>query len=485
LSDLSRGSIDSEFNDEAAPQSRESAYQAVVDRLLQSDRYGERWGQHWLDVVRYADTHGFEVNTERPNAWPYRDYVISAFNKDTPYDQFIREQIAGDALGQDAATGFLVTASVLLPGQIGKGRCFDSLGASGFMDEIVNNICQTFLGLSVGCARCHNHKFDPISSRDYYAMQAFVAGVEYEDREINNRESETRKQLAEQIRRRQDSIEFQLAELSPVAVPESTEFPEQVPRQPTTTDPGLTKDTTAYAEATATNAPTAKVLRPAVGASPKNIDRFHPRMARRLRFTVLATNSLEPCIDELEIFDSAGRNIALASLGTRLTTSGDILVANRHDPSYIHDGRYGNESSWLGNETGKGWLEFEFPEVREISRVLWSRDRQGVFEDRLPVEYRIELLCKGQWELVADSSDRRPHIAGMSRGPAFTVEGQSSTDAQLAQKLLDERNQLEQQLKDVSSGQLAFAGRFRQPDSIYLLLRGDQNNPERKSNLPS
>ncbi len=93
----------------------EAAYRAVVERLLASPRYGERWAQHWLDVVRYADTHGFEVNTERPNAWPYRDYVINAFNQDLPYDRFIQEQIIGDTLGQDAATGFLITASVLLP----------------------------------------------------------------------------------------------------------------------------------------------------------------------------------------------------------------------------------------------------------------------------------------------------------------------------------------------------------------------------------
>ena len=96
------------------------AHERVADRLLRSERYGEHWAQQWLDVVRYADTHGFEVNTERPNAWPYRDYVIQALNKDTPYDQFIKEQLAGDAVGKDAATGFLVTASVLLPGQIGQ-----------------------------------------------------------------------------------------------------------------------------------------------------------------------------------------------------------------------------------------------------------------------------------------------------------------------------------------------------------------------------
>ena len=93
----------------------EVAFAEVVDGLLSSPRYGERWAQHWLDVVRYADTHGFEVNTPRPNAWPYRDYVITAFNKDTPFDQFIREQIAGDQLGKDAATGFLMPAARLLP----------------------------------------------------------------------------------------------------------------------------------------------------------------------------------------------------------------------------------------------------------------------------------------------------------------------------------------------------------------------------------
>ncbi|MSU60232.1 MAG: DUF1549 domain-containing protein, partial [Pedosphaera sp.] len=165
---------------------RPDAYERVVEELLESPRYGERWAQHWLDVVRYADTHGFEVNTERPNAWPYRDYVIAAFHRDTPYDQFIREQLAGDALDQDVATGFLVTASVLLPGQIGADDVSKRLARQDSLDEIVNNVGQTFLGLSVGCARCHDHKFDPITARDYYSMQAFFAGVGYGDRPIRN-----------------------------------------------------------------------------------------------------------------------------------------------------------------------------------------------------------------------------------------------------------------------------------------------------------
>ena len=172
-------------------QSRDgSSLQRVVDEFLASPRYGERWAQHWLDVVRFADTHGFEVNTERPNAWPYRDYVIRAFNNDTPYDRFIKEQIVGDATGEDAATGFLVTASALLPDQIGKDAPSMRLARQDSLDEIVNNVGQTFLGLSVGCARCHDHKFDPITAKDYYAMQAFFAGVQYGERPLRDRHSE-------------------------------------------------------------------------------------------------------------------------------------------------------------------------------------------------------------------------------------------------------------------------------------------------------
>ncbi len=191
------------------------ADERVVDRLLGSPRYGERWAQHWLDLVRYADTHGFEVNTERPNAWPYRDYLIRAFNKNTPYDQFIREQIAGDAFGEDAATGFLVTASVLLPGQIGKDEASKRLARQDALDEIVTNISQTFLGLSVGCARCHDHKFDPVSARDYYAMQALVAGVEYGDRPLRTPAAESARAEAARLTARQAEIEKTLGGLPP------------------------------------------------------------------------------------------------------------------------------------------------------------------------------------------------------------------------------------------------------------------------------
>ena len=151
----------------------EHAYAKVVDRLLESDRFGERWGRHWLDVVRYADTVGRTRNLPFPVAWKYRDYVIESFNKDKPFDRFIREQVAGDLLPYDSAservenqiaTGFLAIGAHDLNEPDAKQFDMD------VADEMINVSTRSFLALSVGCARCHDHKFDPIPTTDYYAL---------------------------------------------------------------------------------------------------------------------------------------------------------------------------------------------------------------------------------------------------------------------------------------------------------------------------
>ena len=422
------------------------AFERAVDLLLHSPHYGERWAQHWLDLVRFADTHGFEVNTERPNAWPYRDYVIRAFNEDKPYDRFIQDQIAGDQWGEDAATGFLVTASVLLPGQIGKDAPSIRLARQDSIDEIVNNIGQTFLGLSIGCARCHDHKFDPISAIDYYSMQAFVSGVEYEERELRTPAAEAIKQEAASMRVRVAEIDEQLNNFVSLARPQT--LPQTLPQRPS--------------------------------VSPrKNTDRFVAVTAKRLRFTVLATNGLEPCIDELEVFNGQGQNVALASFDTRAKTSGNTHVPDRHEARFVHNGLYGNSQSWLSNEPGKGWVELEFPSEQEVSRVVWSRDREGKFEDRLATEYKIETATgtDNNWQLVADSTDRFPWIAGTDRDRSFTTVGLSGEDATKATRLLDEKSNLEAKIKTAESGQRVFAGTFRKPDEIHLLSRGDPEQP--------
>lgn len=570
---------------------RPDAFERMVDTLLGSERYGERWAQYWLDLVRYADTHGFEVNTERPNAWPYRDYVIRAFNQDTPYPRFIHEQLVGDLLGEDAATGFLVTASVLLPGQIGKDEPSIRLARQDSLDEIVNNIGQTFLGLSIGCARCHDHKFDPITSKDYYAMQAFVAGVEYADRKMRTPEDEKLKHEADSLRNQITQIGNHLTRFAPLARPASTTratnaahnvetFPpidaqfirftihdsnihpqlgwiepcidefeiftdEPEPRNVAirsfgtkvtasgskesenhqlafindgnygndrswmsnskgngwilfelprpiriskivwsrdrkerfvdrlatafTLETGLTLDSMATVSEVLP-------LRPAIRPQ-LNIDRIAPTKTQRVRFTIEATDGLEPCIDELEIFDREGRNVALASRGTKVKTSGDTIVADRHAPEFIHDGVYGNAHSWLSNKIQESWVEFEFPQAVEIERIQWSRDRDQKLIDRNATSYRIETAFGEHWKLVADSSDRYASDSEIPSDRHFMTRGLIGQEAAEAKQLLAEHGKLEKKLKQLETGQLVFAGKFRKPDEIHLLKRGDPEQP--------
>lgn len=422
-------------------QDRASSLQHLIDRLLQSARYGERWAQHWLDVVRYADTHGFEVNTERPNAWPYRDYVIRAFNNDTPYDRFIKEQIVGDAMGQDAATGFLVTASVLLPGQIGKDDASKRLARQDSIDEIVVNLGQTFLGLSIGCARCHDHKFDPITAKDYYAMQAFVAGVEYADRDLHTPEAEAARAEETKLKARLTQIDKELARFVPLAR-SGTE-------------------------------------RPMINAR-ENADRFPPVKTKRLRFTIKSTTNLEPCIDELEVFNTSGENVALATTGTQRKSSGDIGVAERHELRFINDGRYGNSRSWLSSKLGQGWVELEFPQEQLIERVVWGRDREGKFTDRLATDYQIEICdATGTWHTVADASDRqRFDPKNQKKKTKPTLSGLTAEETKRARPLIQEKAATESKIAQAQNAQKAFAGTFRAPDDIHLLNRGDPEQPK-------
>jgi hypothetical protein len=413
---------------------------AVVERLLSSERYGERWAQHWLDVVRYADTHGFEVNTERPNSWPYRDYVIRAFNNDTPYDRFIKEQIVGDAMGQDAATGFLVTASVLLPGQIGKDDASKRLARQDSIDEMVMNIGQTFLGLSVGCARCHDHKFDPITSKDYYAMQAFVAGVEYADRDLHTPEAEAAREEEKKLKVRLAQLDKELAQFVPMAK--------------------------------------SGAERPMIN-SRENSDRFPPVKTQRLRFTIKATNSLEPCIDELEVFNTRGENVALSTTGTKRKSSGDIGVAERHELRFLTDGRYGNSRSWLSSAMGQGWVELEFPQEQNIERVVWSRDREGRYTDRLATDYQIEISdAAGKWHTVADATDRQKFDVKSKKLVKPTLKGLTPAENKRARPFFDEKARTEKQIARAVSAQKVFAGTFRTPDDIHLLNRGDPEQPK-------
>ena len=151
----------------------EAAYQKVVEKLLASQHYGERWGRHWLDLARYADSGGYEFDYDRPHAWRYRDWVIRAFNADMPYDQFIREQLAGDQLKPAAETK---PEDLIATGFLRNGPTVDNAvneqTRSDELDDMVATTSSVLLGLTVGCARCHDHKYDPIPQKDYYRLQA-------------------------------------------------------------------------------------------------------------------------------------------------------------------------------------------------------------------------------------------------------------------------------------------------------------------------
>ncbi len=165
------------------------AYEKLVDRLLKSQTYAERWAQHWLDVVRFAETDGFEYDTHRPDAWRFRDYVVKAFAEDRPYDRFVREQLAGDEL--DVASPELrAAAGFQRLGSLRKNAGNQEVASSRneVMTEMTNIVGAAFLGVTLGCARCHDHKFDPIRHTDYYRMQSFFAPVHEKDMDLGTPE---------------------------------------------------------------------------------------------------------------------------------------------------------------------------------------------------------------------------------------------------------------------------------------------------------
>ncbi|MFN7924086.1 MAG: DUF1549 and DUF1553 domain-containing protein [Bryobacteraceae bacterium] len=162
-----------------------AAYEKLIDRLLDTRAYAERWGMHWLDVVRFAETDGFEYDTHRPDAWRFRDYVIESFQKDKPYDQFIREQLAGDEMDPNnqelrVASGFQRLGSL----RKNAGNQEVASSRNEVLTEMTNIVGAAFLGVTLGCARCHDHKFDPIRHTDYYRMQAFFAPVFDKDMDL-------------------------------------------------------------------------------------------------------------------------------------------------------------------------------------------------------------------------------------------------------------------------------------------------------------
>jgi hypothetical protein len=463
-----------------------AAYETLVDRLLASPQYGERWGRHWLDIVRFGESQGYETNLPRPSAWPYRDYVIRAFNADTPFPRFVFEQLAGDTLAmgrtaseavadhrQDApatadwltqaATGFIVCGTHDIVGnQTVEGMLQQR---ADDLDDMITATGTAFLGLTIQCARCHDHKFDPVTQRDYYGLQAIFVGVSHAEREIPAPDAEVRKCQAAAVTAELAWIEHRLDRFEPLAQP--------------------SRDT-----------PTRPMVNPR-----RNVERFAPVSARMIRLTILATgDGTEPCIDELEVYTAADspsrdrqpsssdpnrdcersasspRNVARAEAGGRAWASSEYPKSPIHKIEHLNDGQYGNKRSWISRVRGKGVVTVTWPEPAMIDRVVWGRDREEIYRDRLASEYYLETaLESGQWQVVASSLDRAPYrpeagaVAGAKAYPAGLRDETAGERAELTAR----QARLRDRLAQLGATIKVYAGTFSQPGTTHLLVRGD------------
>lgn len=201
-----------DFESDSSP----DAYEKVLDKLLADSRYGERWARHWLDLARFAESDGFAIDGERPTAWRYRDYIIRSLNKDKPYDTFVKEQVAGDEIPGGERSDKLVALGFLRMGTWEADANFKTQLRQDVLNELTGTVGQVFLGFTVGCARCHDHKYDPIPQRDFYRLQAFFAPIRVEDRPAPFLEVEHPKLMKAEMRRFEDESEITAAALKKV-----------------------------------------------------------------------------------------------------------------------------------------------------------------------------------------------------------------------------------------------------------------------------
>ncbi len=439
------------------------AYEKLVDRLLASPRYGEQWGRHWLDVVRFGESKGYEQNHIINNLWPYRDYVIRAFNEDKPFNRFIVEQLAGDVIGRgdpsvEVGTAFLVCGP------------YDSVGnqdvvqqqiiRANTLDDLVAATSNTFLGLTVNCARCHNHKFDPIPTEDYYRLRAAFEGVTHGERVLAT--DEQRKAFSEKA----GPLEKRRAELT---------------REKETLEKSIA------ARALQRAAEHGNYSLPAVTRH-FNEHRFAPVKAQYLKFKVLGTSDRPQSgrnarIDEFEVW-TANRpsyNAALASYGTKAegataARAEDVAGADTYGVDLVNDGKFG-ERWFVGNPPE---LTLTFPQTETIERIVFSQDRTaspdnpGTGLGPFVGEYQALVSTDGkQWTVVADSRDRKPFndahaIARFS--PEVTSEAEQGT----LQELNNELAQINLQLSAIPPLPLVWAGKFDQPkEKTYVHKGGD------------
>lgn len=438
------------------------AYEKLIDRLLASPHYGERWGRHWLDVIRFGESRGFERNEIIRSAWPFRDYIIRSFNEDKPFDRLVLEHLAGDVIAPNdpetaVGTAFLVCGPYDDVGNQDERQA--RLIRANTVDDIIVAASGAFLGLTVGCARCHDHKFDPVTTEDYYRFQSIFAGVQHGERvlatarQIEEREKKLKPLLERRAAAEQAANDFE-AELLERA--ESAPEIAQTFKLPKV-HPHFTED------------------------------QFAPIEARKIRL-VIESNNRDPRnagnarIDELEIWsaDPEPRNVALAKSGASIEAPARRAedFAEAYAPSLMIDGEYG--ARWISPGPGAVTITLARPE--RIERVTFSSDRQKALpensgESVFVGEYAIEASTDGrEWRKVADSRLRPPLNDAFARERRLR---RVLTDEDLKRRaqLHADLNAARAAVNAVPALPQVWAGRFEQPKSITYVAQG--GDPER------
>ncbi len=404
------------------------AFAAVVDRLLASPRYGERWAQHWLDVIRWAETVGFETNIERPVAWHYRDWVITAFNRDLPYDRFIRDQLAGDVTGADAALGFLVSGPALQPGQIGRDEEAMRSARQDELDEVIRTVSQGMLGLTIGCARCHDHKFDPILQKDYYGMQAVFAGLRYGNRRLRGTENDAWTAKVPAARAKVQQLQTELNALHKK-----------------------------------------HALRPPLASV--QTESFEPVLAQSVRMKIAATaNGAATSIYEFEAWTPQKQNAALAATGAVPSASSFALANQTRHFENLTDGSVRGRQSfpWVSASGGPAWFRIDFPEPVTLQSITWHNGSS------VPADYVIEVLRPDDvWLPVAHTRDRLPRTDDRRAPATVKLTGLDADQVKALMAHIDQLRAAQGELNRLNAGPQTFAASFAAPDPTWLLCRGD------------
>ena len=438
------------------------ATEALVDRLLASPRYGEQWGRHWLDVVRFGESNGFERNFIIDDLYPFRDYVIRSLNEDKPFDQLMREHLAGDVLGKgspevEIGSAFLVAGPYDDVGN--QDANAQKVIRAATLDDMVTATGSAFLGLTINCARCHNHKFDPIPTEDYYRIRAAFEGVVHGRRPLAT---------TEQTQAYHSAIG-----------PLNTERAKVVAEQD-----ALTKAVETKAKALLA---TRRYPRPKADTLLTE-ERISPTEARYVKLTMSAT-SANPLsgvggrISEFEIWtdEATPRNVALASYGSKAegakgATAEDFPSA--YSAALTIDGDEG--AQWfIGNPAE---LVITLPRVEKIGRLAYRTAKGRLLRDNTqgatPCEYEMFVSVDGkEWKKVADSYDRE----AWSPAHAFErVRKQVTTPAE-AKRLIQLRGTLaaiDQRIAAIPKLPSAWVGTHQpKPEPTFVQKGGDPAKP--------